>query len=506
MLPEISEKLIARQTPEAQAIIRLLLAHIAQQNRLLSEQSRRIAEQDRLLAEQDRLLAEQARRMAELESRLDEALRNNASPNKTPRNSSLPPGSQHPHAKPPLQKPKSKLKRGGQPGHDKHARALIPPEECTDIVPLKPAACRRCGSQLHGDDPQPLRHQVWELPEIQPLITEYQRHRLTCTCGTSTCAELPAGVPTGQSGPRLVALSAMLMALFRQSKRRTALFISQVLHIPCSPGLVVKHQNLATQALRPAYDELVAALPREPHLNGDESPTKEGSAKAWLWTLVARKFTVFSLRTSRSATALDELIGQTFTGVMSCDRAKMYWQCGRLQWCWAHLKRDVQALIDHPDRQVKRLGHDLMPPVKELFRTWSRCRDGTLTRRGLGRLLQPIRHKIEGLLLRGRFSANARLVGMCRELYEHRDWLWTFANVEGVEPTNNAAERALRPAVIWRKLSFGTQSSAGSRFVETCLTVIETCRQQHRNTLAFVTNALTALFHNHPRPSLLARP
>jgi hypothetical protein len=138
-------------------------------------------------------------RIAELEGRLG----------KTPQNSSLPPSSQHPHAKPPRVKGQGrKKKRGGQPGHPKHERALIPSKECDAVVPLKPLACRRCGEKLNGADPEPLRHQVWELPEIKPLVTEYQQHRLNCPCcGESTCAPLPAGVPAGQSGPRLIAFS-----------------------------------------------------------------------------------------------------------------------------------------------------------------------------------------------------------------------------------------------------------------------------------------------------------
>jgi transposase len=275
--------------------------------------------------------------------------------------------------------------------------------------------------------------------------------------------------------------------------------------IPCSPALVVKLQTLATQATRPAYDELAAALPAEPRLHGDESPTKQATAKAWLWTFVAQTFTVFALRTTRAATVLTELFGDAYAGVMHCDRAKMYWQLGWLQWCWAHLKRDFQALIDHPDPQVRRLGHDLMRPTKELFRHWSRCRDGTITRRGFERLMRPIRREIDNLLLRGLFSGNPRLIGMCAELYQHREWLWTFLEVEGVEPTNNAAERALRPAVIWRKLSFGTQSAAGSRFVETLLSVVTTCRQQERDVFAYLTSAINARFHGQPAPSLLTK-
>ena len=469
-LDRITEALISRQPPEAQAIIRVLLAQIAA------------------------LQAEVATLKSEV-TRLK----------KTPQNSSLPPSTQHPHARPPRQH-KSKKKRGGQPGHAKHQRPLIPTKQCDDVQSLKPAECRRCGGELSGSDPQPLRHQVWELPEIKPRVTEYRRHRLACRrCGETTCAELPPGVPLGQSGPRLVAFTALLMAYFRQSKRRTALFLEAILNQPCCPALTVKMQTQVTAAVRPAYEELAAQLPTQEQLCIDESPTKEQTSKAWLWVFVARSFTVFALRTTRAATVLDHLLTIAFGGIVNCDRAKMYWQCGRLQWCWAHLKRDFQALIDADDGQAKRLGHDLMRPTCELFRHWSRCRDGTITRLGFERLVQPIRREVDGLLLRGTCSGNDRLYGMCRELYDHRAWLWTFVDHAGIEPTNNISERALRHGVIWRKLSFGTQSAGGSRFVETMLTVIETCRQQRRPVFGYLTEAVAAHFQRTPCPSLLPR-
>ncbi len=422
-----------------------------------------------------------------------------------PQNSSLPPSTQHPHARPQPRKRRSKKKRGGQPGHEKHERPLLPTEQCDEVHPLKPEECRRCGEKLSGTDPEPLRHQVWELPEIKPHVTEYQQHRLECAhCGATTCAELPAGVPQGQSGPRLMAFTALLMAFYRQSKRRTAEFLSTLLGQPCCPALTVKIQNQVTAALRPSYEALAAELPMQEQLSIDETPTKEENGKAWLWTFVAQMFTVFAVRATREATALGVFLGEKFHGTVNCDRAKMYWHLGRLQWCWAHLKRDFQALIDSDDPQVKRLGHDLMRPTRKLFAAWARYRDGTLTRAGMKRLMTPIRAEIEALLLRGAFSGNERLLGMCNELYDHRQWLWTFLDHENVEITNNASERALRHAVIWRKLSFGTQSATGSRFVETMLTVIETCRQQNRNTFAFVADAVHAHFAGRQAASLLA--
>ena len=445
------------------------------------------------------LIQWQAQQIAQLQAEVAEL---KARLNKDSTNSSLPPSATHPHAKPVAPKPKSKRRRGGQPGHDKHERALIPAEDCQAVVPCVPTECRRCGRTLHGTDPEPLRHQVWELPDIQPVVTEYQRHRFVCACGCSTCGDLPPGVPSGQAGPRLVAFAGLLMACFRQSKRRAAQFLGTILNQPASAGWMVLLQNRCADAVKPTYDALAAKLPEQAVLNIDESPTKEGPVKAWVWTVVAQTFTVFACRTSRAANVLTGLLGESYAGVIHCDRAKMYWRFGRLQWCWAHLKRDFQALIDDPCPTRKRLGHDLMRPTKELFALWKRVRDGTISRRIFTQRMQSIRREVEGFLLRGYFNGRTR--GVCKELWEHREHLWTFIEVVGVEPTNNAAERALRHAVIWRKLSFGTQSAAGSRFVERMLSVIETARRAGRNVFAWLTKAVRAKLGGQAAPSLLA--
>jgi transposase len=465
----ITEEIIARQPPEAQAIIRGLLAEIVALKARIEKLERQVK-------------------------------------GKTPQNSSLPPSTQHPHARPQPPKRKSKKKRGGQPGHEKHERPLIPSAQCDDVLPLRPTECRRCGAKLSGNDPEPLRHQVWEVPEIQPIVTEYQRHRLRCPCcGETTCAELPLGVPQGQSGPRLMAFVALLMAFYRQSKRRTAEFLSTLLGQPCSASLSVKIQNQVTTALRPSYEALAAQLPAQEQLNIDETGTKEANGKAWLWTFVARLFTVFAVRATREATALGAFLGETFQGIVTCDRAKMYWQVERLQWCWAHLKRDFQAIIDGGDSRAKHLGQRLRRATCTLFEHWADYRGGRISRAALLRRMGPVRRTVERLLLRGTRSGSRNVRGTCRELYEHRQWLWTFLSHEGVEPTDNAGERSLRHAVIWRKLSFGTQSASGSRFVETMLTVIETCRQQRHNVFAFLTAAVDSHLAHQPAPSLLTR-
>jgi transposase len=214
--------------------------------------------------------------------------------------------------------------------------------------------------------------------------------------------------------------------------------------------------------------------------------------------------TVFAIRTTRKGDVLQELLTPDFSGIVTCDRAKMYWQLPALQWCWAHLKRDFQALADSPARIAQTLGKRLLNKTAVVFRQWSRCRDGTISRTGLKISLSKTRRAVDELLLRGLRCRHAHTAEVCRELYWYRQRLWTFLEHDGVEPTNNAAERALRHAVIWRKLSFGTQSAAGSRFVETMLTVIETCRQQDRDAFAFVTKSLECHFAHRRAPSLLS--
>ncbi len=180
-------------------------------------------------------------------------------------------------------------------------------------------------------------------------------------------------------------------------------------------------QNQVADALKPPYDELLQELPQQAQVFMDESPTKQANQKAWLWTAVTRLFAVFAIFSSRKGDALPKLLGDNFGGIVNCDRAKMYWQAERLQWCWAHLKRDFQALIDHPDHQVQRLGHDLMRQVKLMFQHWRSYKSGETDWQTFRVLMIPIREAINALLLRGQFSGHKRLVGMCKELYNHRE-------------------------------------------------------------------------------------
>jgi transposase len=334
----------------------------------------------------------------------------------TPSNSSTPPSTVHPHAQPARPRPPARPQRGGQLGHAQHDRPLRPSQQGHAVIPLRPCPCRRCGRRLTGHDPQPLRHLVWELPASTPSVTEYQRHRLHCAAGgATTTAPLPAGVPTGQSGPRLVAFTALLLAFLRQSKRRAALFLSAMRGQSCSTGLTVKLQAVATDALRPCYAELTTALPDQPHVPAAESPTKQGTAKAWLWTVVAASFTVLTLRLSRGAEVIKELLTATFAGVVTGDRAKMYLWVPKLQWCWAHLKWDFQARAD-AGRQAQAIGEGLLDLTRQLFRCRQRARDGDLSPVGLKRHLHRLDGAVYLALAEGLQCGHAPTAATCREL------------------------------------------------------------------------------------------
>ena len=425
----------------------------------------------------------------------------------TPQNSSVPPSTVHPHGKPPSTKPKSLRKRGGQPGHQRHQRVLLPSAQCDLLVVLIPSACRSCSRALTGQDESPIRHQVYELPVIAAVVTEYQQHRLTCSkCGTKTCAALPDGVPTGQSGARLIAFTALLMGHFRQSKRLASEFLQDLLNIPCCPSLTIKMQSITSNALAAPYEELRQALAEQRNVCMDETPTKEANAKAWLWTAVASNFVVFAVFSSRAARAIGVLLGENFQGIINCDRAKMYYVAKHLQWCWAHLIRDIQAMIDSkvPDRVG--FGNLMMTEVKEMFRNWHLYKQGQMAWADFQKAAIPIAVKVNDLLYNGIGSHDTKLRNQCKSLHAHNKRLWMFIANEGIEPTNNRAERAIRKAVIYRKLSFGTQSEHGSRFVERIFSIAATCRMQKRSVYQYLIDAINAKLSNREAPKILPTP
>jgi transposase len=435
------------------------------------------------------------RRVRDLEERLGQ--------NST--NSSKPPSTDGPAVKRRPPQPKGQRPKGGQPGHPRHRRALLPPDHTEH---LRPTQCRRCGHALGGDDPQPLVHQVLELPPLKPVVTEYRRHRLACPrCPTTTCAPLPAEVAGTTCGPRLQAAVALLTGACRLSKRTASWVCQNLLGVPLSPAEVCGIERQVTQALAPAVAQAWQHVQAQP-VNVDETSWREGRQKGWVWAAVTACVTVFLIRLSRGAGALRSLVGAAHNRVVTSDRFTTYQvlPLERRQVCWAHLRRDFQAMIDRGGAGV-RVGEQLLLLSDWVFQDWHRVRDGTLQRKTfLYRAEHWYRPDVHRALEEGAACGCAKTAATCRELLAVEPALWTFARVEGVEPTNNAAERALRGPVLWRKGSYGTDSAAGSRFVEAILTVVESCRQQRRDVLAFITACGQALRHNTTPPSLIPQP
>jgi transposase len=432
-------------------------------------------------------------RIAELEERV----------NKNSTNSSKPPSSDPPSVKRRPPTPASGKKRGGQPGHRHQPRALVPPERLRQVIECKPAKCRWCGDELHGDDPEPIRHQVAEVPPVQPVVDEYRLHRLTCPhCRTSTCAVLPPGVPTGAFGPRLRAILSALAGGYRLGKRPIRQLVFDLLGLTISTGMICRLERQSATELAAPVEELRQYVRDASVAHIDETSWWQGQDKAWLWGAVTKLVTVFTIATSRKAEVAKEILGTDRRKVVICDRFKGYTWIKRRQFCWAHLDRDFQAMVDRGGESAE-VGRLLLGHSERLFGWWHRVRDGTMARATFRSHVAMMRFSVREDLRRGVASGCARTAGTCRELLSGETHLWTFVRVEGVEPTNNDSERALRHGVIYRKTSGGTDSEAGSRFVERMLSVVATCRQQNINVLDYLTRCYQAQLDSQQAPSLL---
>jgi transposase len=431
--------------------------------------------------------------------------------NKNSRNSSKPPSSNPPWIS--NRPPKSPGERppGGQPGHPGDSRTLLSPDQVSEVVGVKPKECRRCGRLLRGTDPDPRRHQVTDLPPVVAHTIEYLLHRLICPdCGTSTSAELPSGVSSGNFGPGVEALAAYLSGQAHLSKRLVQEVMKDCFGVEMSVGSVVAAQQAVSQALEEPVEQAREYVQSQPIVHSDETSWKEGSdqpdgtgrAKAWLWVAATRLVSVFLIHARRGADAARELLGE-FSEYLVTDRWNGYheWPIRKRQICWAHLIRDFRAYSEW--KEGERIGKALLQESKKLFELWHRVRDGTLSQGTFGRKVGPIRQRVEKLLHRATRSENGELARSCARMLKVFPAFWTFVRVPGMEPTNNAAERALRPGVLYRKISFGTQSDRGSRFVERMLTVVCTLRLQGRNVLDYLRKACERANLGREAPSLL---
>lgn len=290
------------------------------------------------------------------------------------------------------------------------------------------------------------------------------------------------------------------------SKRQVASLLKDFFDISLSIGSVINQQNAVSAALEEAVEAALVYVQEQAVRNIDETGwrQRDQKKKAWLWTVVTPLVTVFHVALSRGGKIAKQLLGEESTGLVGSDRYSAYnWLLEILrQLCWAHLLRDFQKILERGGQSFL-IGSPLRLLAEEILILWGRVRDGTLEMDDFLVRLPAFQHATHHWLSEGALCSHAKTAATCRRILKVEAALWTFAMHPGVEPTNNSAERALRTAVIWRGISYGTQSEAGSRFVERILTVAETCRQQGRNPLDYLRAAVLAHRQGRSAPSLL---
>jgi transposase len=422
-------------------------------------------------------------------------------------NSSIPPSANPPGAPTPRTKKPTGGTPGGQLGHEGHFRQLLPAQEVDEVVEHgPPVRCRFCGAMLPVESDREVvgRHQVMELPARAVRVAEHRALACRCgRCGRENAGTIPEAVRSRSTGPRLSAAVAMMACHFRGSRRCVERLVGEVLGAPLSLGSVVAREREMGQALGGPYEEVLGAVRRARVKHVDETSWRR--AAHWLFAAASAVASAFALAHARTYGALKQLLGETVRGTLCTDRFGIYDRhpLERRAVCWAHLKRDFRRCVDRGGASA-RVGEAGLAVCRRVFALWRELRGGSLSRSGLRERVEPLRRRMHALLLRGTRCGVKKTAGFCRNVLRVEVALWRFAEVPGLEPTNNAAERALRPAVLWRKQSLGSHSRAGCRFVEQILSVTATLRRRGRKVLDYLEAALAAHRLGQPPPSVFA--
>jgi hypothetical protein len=430
-------------------------------------------------------------------------------------NSSRPPSSDTPqdrnqHPTTDNKKYKEKRRAGGQPGHKGSMRELVPVEEVNDVQHYYPEQCSNCGKALPQDGTanevgEPFRWQVSEIEPIKPIITEHQAHTTLCECGCHTSANLPAEVLKSNFGPRLTSMIAYLAAVLHVSRRGTHEFCQTILNVDIALGSVQNLLEATSEALEPIDQELKNALPKEEVINSDET----GWRDRWLWIFVASRFIYFQVAKSRSSRVLEDVLGKVYEGILCVDRWGAYtkYHKGLFQICWAHLKRDFLGILKIGEAAQSEdaivFAQKMEKLRKRIMAVWYLFKTGDISRSELIEKTKSARNAMKRCLKQYRHSEEKCVRNLASKLFKRFDHLFTFIFYEGVEPTNNMAERGIRPAVQWRKICFGNRSDNGAVLTSRLLTVTRTCWLQKRNPLEFLVDAITANRTRTSAPSLI---
>ena len=438
-------------------------------------------------------------RVAELEQRL----------NRSSRNSSLPPSQDPPSTPPRPRQPHSGRRRGAQPGHEGKNRPLLPLERVDQVVEHWPERCQACAHVFSEDERVDVaavhRHQVSELPPIAVTVSEHRLHRLRCpACAACTRAELATGVPRSAFGPRLQAAVATVAVRNRVSRRDTVELMDELFGVELSTGSIDTIIERAGEALAEPHAGLHEQIRSASAVNVDETGWRTAGARRTLWGAPTERAAVFRIARDRHEREAKALLGEDFRGIACSDRwwAYNYLEPERRQLCWAHLVRDFTAHSEGLAAQ-KEFGEVGLAIAGRLFAAWDELRasgDRALLLERVAPLKQELRALLEQAARKSTKTKYHRL--FATTLLKRWPALWTFTLVDGVEPTNNHAERGLRGAVIYRKLSLGSQSERGERTIERLLSASVTCRLQERSLFAYLSDVLTASIRGDPIPAL----
>jgi transposase len=448
-----------------------------------------------------------------LTARVEELERQVALLTKDSSNSSKPPSSDGPSAKPRPKPPvkSRKRKRGGQPGHKGKRRNLIPVDHVDEIIKITPQTCQHCGRHLRPDaqgrhlSDKHWRFQTIDIPEPKPVVTEYRLECVRCSCGGETWARLPKEARSG-FGPRLTAFLGYLTGLHRVTRRGCQQITKTIFGIDISLGSVCKLHQEVSQSVEQSCEEVRRMLPLQQVLNADETGWKTHGDSRWLWVLVTPTLAFFHIAASRGSKVLKEILGEVFNGTLCSDMYSAYtaFHKGYRQFCWAHIIRGVKG-VKHACRSpdAVKFSKWLLSETGRMFALWYAFQQGHLERKALVLQSVPIRARMHKCLQQYVQSSDYDVRKASKSLLRHWEDLFTFLEVEGVEPTNNSAERALRPAVQWRKICFGNQSEDGELLTARLLTATRTCAMQKRNSFHFLVQSVTAYRNCLPAPPLI---
>ena len=373
----------------------------------------------------------------------------------------------------------SEKKRGAQPGHIRNTRKVVPETEVDQIERHFPDTRCACGGEIVIDTDPKDRHQIFDLPKITYTVTEHQRFGGTCLCcNRSVVAKLPKATPSGQMGPGLIAWIALLSGHFRMSTRNIQTFLEMQWGLQFSVGAISESQEPVAQWLEPLYDHIGDTVRKAPVAHADETTHFRGKARLWLWVLCTPQLAFYMVHASRGMKAAEHLLG-FFAGILVTDRHGGYndHPSDQRQLCWAHIIRNLERMAGFKGDPGD-LGRWLVHFARIIIQLEHRWRKSGYQSEHHRRRLIAARENFKHSLEQGHARHDGKKTGrMCKELLKAEPMLWRFMASPGLDLTNNTAERALRPYVIWRKTSFFSQSERGDLFRARVMTVAETCRR-----------------------------